>query len=208
MIGLADVPVDVGRDEAQRAARDELADRVYQEARPGPVERVVDWVADLLADFFGALDGAPGGVAGLVLFLVLLVVLAAVVRLRTGKIVRRRRARRAEVFSGPVRTAAAHRLAAERARADGEHAEAVREWFRAIVRGLEEGGVLDERSGRTAAEVAAEAGALLPGSAGELRAAAVLFDQVHYGGSAATAEGVERLAALEAAVRERRTVAR
>ncbi|MFF5990208.1 DUF4129 domain-containing protein [Prauserella flavalba] len=207
MIGLADVPVDVGRDEAQRAAREELADRVYQEAQPGLVERVVDWLADRLADFFGVIDGAPGGAAGLVLFLVLLVVLVVVVRLRTGKVVRRRRVRRAEVFTGPARKAAAHRLAAERARAGGEYAEAVREWFRAIARELEERGVLDERSGRTADELAAEAGALLPGSAAELRAAAVLFDDVHYGGRAATAEGVERLAALDAAVRESRAVA-
>ncbi|MBK1788971.1 DUF4129 domain-containing protein [Prauserella cavernicola] len=208
MIRLAEVPVELGRDEAQRAARAELADPAYQAAQPGWFTRAVTWVADRIADFFAGLGGTPGGVAGLVLVLALVVVLVVVVRLRTGKLARPRRVRGAVVFSGAPRTAVEHRLAAERAQAEGGHAEAVREWFRAVVRELEERGVLDERSGRTAVEAAADAGRQLPGVAAELRAAATVFDDVHYGDRPASAEAVERLAALDASVRERRPVAR
>ena len=46
--------------------------------------------------------------------------------------------------------------------------------------------VLDPRPGRTADEVAREAGAAVPTIAGDLRAAAEIFDEVWYGGRPAT----------------------
>ncbi|MEU6646592.1 DUF4129 domain-containing protein [Saccharomonospora sp. NPDC046836] len=209
MIRVADVPVDIGRDAAQEAARAELTDPAYQQAEPGLVLRVLRWVGDRLADLFGGLGGlAPGGFGGLLVFAVLLVVLVVVVRLRAGKVVGRGSVTRREVFSGAPRTAADHRQSAELAHARGDLTEAVRERFRAIVRSLEERGVLDERSGRTADETAVEAGLLLPGSAAELRAAAVLFDEVHYGGQHASSDGWARLTALDADLVAGRLVAR
>jgi hypothetical protein len=59
--------------------------------------------------------------------------------------------------------------------------------MRAIVRELEARGVLDPRPGRTADEVAREAGALVPAVAGDLHGAAQVFDEVWYGGRTATA---------------------
>ena len=59
--------------------------------------------------------------------------------------------------------------------------------MRAIVRELETRGVLDPRPGRTAAEVAREAGGLVPSVAGELRGGARVFDEIWYGGRPATA---------------------
>ena len=58
--------------------------------------------------------------------------------------------------------AAGHRAAAEALAAQGHLAEAVRERLRAVVRALEERGVLDPRPGRTSGEVARDAGAAAP----------------------------------------------
>ena len=69
------------------------------------------------------------------------------------------------------------------------------------MRGLEESGVLDEMSGRTADEAAREAGVRLPESREDFVAAAVLFDAVHYGGQAASIVDYQRLAALDQGVR-------
>jgi hypothetical protein len=63
----------------------------------------------------------------------------------------------------------------------------VQERLRAIVRGLEERAILDERPGRTAHEAAAEAGRSLPALTAELTAAAAVFDDVRYGAHPATA---------------------
>jgi hypothetical protein len=71
---------------------------------------------------------------------------------------------------------------------EGQFAEAVREWMRAIVRELETRGVLEPRPGRTADEVAREAGAAVPAVAADLRTAATVFDEVWYGGRPATAQ--------------------
>ncbi|WP_449066361.1 DUF4129 domain-containing protein, partial [Planomonospora algeriensis] len=53
--------------------------------------------------------------------------------------------------------------------------------LRAVARDLEERAVVEELPGRTADELAAEAGRALPGFAGELAEAARLFDDVTYG---------------------------
>jgi hypothetical protein len=54
---------------------------------------------------------------------------------------------------------------------------------------LEDGGVLEPRAGRTAAEVAEEAGAALgdPTAAAQLASATRTFDEIWYGKRAATA---------------------
>jgi hypothetical protein len=200
----ADVPVTIDRDAAQRAAEAELAKPEYHAAEPGVFERVLQWLGQRLSDLFGAASTAvPGGPLGLLVLLAVIVLVAAVVRLRVGKLARNVRAP-GLVFESPARTAHDYRHAAEQAFAGGDFAAAVRERFRAIVRGLEERGVLDALSGRTADEAARDAGARLPGSREELVAAARLFDDVHYGDRPATAEDYRRLAALDAhAARER-----
>lgn len=69
---IASVPVELGRDEAARLAREELAKQVYRDAGPGLVERLVRW---LLEEAGKLLDGAagvsPGGYSGLVVVLLL-----------------------------------------------------------------------------------------------------------------------------------------
>jgi Domain of unknown function (DUF4129) len=178
-------PVD--RDEARRAAERELSKGIYHENEPGPVTRafdaLVDWLGRLLDRVIGA---APGGSFGPLVLLALVVVVAAVVLWRTGPIRRAARVRSPQVELSGDLGAGEHRRRAEEYAAAGRLAEAVRERMRAIVRELETRGVLEPRPGRTADEVAREGGAVVPTIAGDLRAAAGVFDEVWYGGRPAT----------------------
>jgi hypothetical protein len=192
---ISEVPIDVGRDEARDAAARELSDPAYQGAEPSWFTKALRWVVDWVNDQISAIaDVVPGGLFGVVVLLALIVAGIVAIRLRVGSMARNAGVR---VFEGRKLTAADHRHAAEAAAAQGNLAEAVRERFRAIVRGLEERGVLDERSGRTVDEVAREAGARLPDYANALRAAARVFDDVWYGGHPATASNYQRLSELD-----------
>ena len=199
--------MELGREEAQDLAREELARQVYRDAGPGLVERLLRWLYDRVSD---ALDGvaavSPGGYAGVVIVVVLLVVAAIAVRLRVGPLGRRDALDQA-LFVGRERSADEHRSAADAHAAAGEWADALRERLRAVVRSLEERSVLEPRPGRTADEAAAQAGAALPGCAADLAAAARLFDDVWYGGRPAGPEADAAVRALDTAVRGARPVA-
>lgn len=196
----ADVPVEIGRDEARDAARRELSDPIYQAAEPSWLRRAVDWIGARIEELFTATaDLAPGGVAGLVVLLVLLLGIAVIVRLRAGKLARSSRAKR-PVLGAPSLSAAEHRDAAESALAAGEIDRAIIERFRAIVAELEQRGVLDQQSGRTADEAAVQAGRSLPGCAEGLREASRIFDDVYYGDRRASRAGYQVLAEVDASV--------
>lgn len=199
-----DVPVDLGRDAARDAARSELAKPDYQRDRPGLLERLFGWVLDRLSPLLEGGPALPGGWVGILLALCLGVLVAvAVARRSPGG----RRAAGRALFDGRATTAGGHRAAADAFAARGEWAEAVRERLRAIVRGLEERAVLDPRPGRTADEAAAEAGAALPSCAAQLHDAAKIFDEVWYGGRAATREHDAALQAVDATVQAARPTA-
>ena len=179
----------VGRDEARRAAERELSKDIYHQNEPGPVTRafyaVIDWIDRFLDRVASA---APGGSLGPLVLLAIVLVVAAIVLWRTGPIRRGARTLPPHVeLSGDV-GAGEHRRRADEHAAAGRFAEAVRERMRAIVRELETRGVLEPRPGRTADEVARDAGAAVPAIAGDLRAAAEIFDEVWYGGRPATTQ--------------------
>jgi hypothetical protein len=178
----------VGRDEARRAAERELSKGIYHQGEPGPVVRAFNAVIEWIDRFLDRLaSGAPGGSLGPLVLLAIVLVVAAVVLWRTGPIRRGARTRPPHVeLSGEV-GADEHRRRADEQATAGQFAEAVRERMRAIVRELETRGVIDPRPGRTADEVAREAGAAVPAIAGDLRAAAGVFDEIWYGGRPATA---------------------
>ncbi|MGQ4598854.1 DUF4129 domain-containing protein [Nocardia sp. R6R-6] len=91
-------------------------------------------------------------------------------------------------------SAADHRAAAESAAQRRDFDSALRERFRAVLRGLEQHGVLEARRSRTARETADEVTtALPPEPAGELQPAAHSFDEVVYGGRRATEDEYRRL---------------
>lgn len=198
-MAVSDVPVDLDRDEAREAAARELSDPAYVSGDPNPLERALDWVLDKLGEL---LAGAAGmnGITAITILVVLAVIIVVVVRLRAGRVTGSGRVRGGEVFDS-VLTAAEHRAAADRAAAAGDLAEAVRERFRAVVRELEQRGVLDPRAGRTVDEVAIEAGRALPVLADDLRGAAVQFDDVWYGGLPATEQGYRQLVSVDDRVR-------
>jgi hypothetical protein len=195
------VPVVPDPDTARAAARAELSDPGYQSQKPSLFERITDRIVDRLGDLFHrTADSAPGGRWSLVVLAVFVIALLWVLRTRLGKLAPTHR-RTAGVFGVTERTAAEHHADADAALAADDLDTAVTERFRALVRGLEERGLLDPRPGRTANEAAEEGATLLPACAGPLRRAAQIFDDVRYGGRAASRAGHDTVADAERAVR-------
>ncbi|MGH3565131.1 MAG: DUF4129 domain-containing protein [Pseudonocardia sp.] len=204
MSDIADTPVDIGRDEAQRAAERELSDPVYAVDDPSLVDRGVRWLLEQISDLLDRVaDTSPGGYGGLAVLSLLVVLAVVAVRLRVGRIGRTAAGERALFDTGP-RSADNHRATADAHAARGEWADAVRERLRAVVRSLEERELLDTRAGRTADEAADEAGRALPGCAEQLRTAARTFDDVWYGARPATAAMDAQVRSADDAVRRAR----
>lgn len=190
---LQDLP---GRDEARQAARHELERREYDEARPSLTYRAINWVIGKIQEALAHAGSVPGGRLGVLLILLIagLLVAVVVVRLRPSL----RTPLSADLFEGTqVLTAAQHRQAAEAAASRGDYAEAVRERLRAVVRSLEERGILDPRAGRTALEVSAEAAKTVPALAEPLRRGAVTFERIWYGGQPADPSAYAVLVAVD-----------
>jgi len=179
------------REGARAAARDELAKPEYQVGKPSLLDRLLNRVVaelgELLSDVVRLVPGGLGGVALAGLFVVVLVVFLRLglgpLGLRDALTDRRRGAR--------SRSAEDYRREAVELAASGAWSEAVRARFRAIVRELEQRGVLDPRPGRTAGEIAREAAVAVPALARPITEAAGVFDLAWYGDSPATAEQYE-----------------
>jgi len=193
------VPVDPDAATARRWAREELLDPVYHEQR-SLLSRLWDWAAEQLAGLRtpAALD--PWAVLLVVAVLVAVVVIAFLV----GGPVRRARtssSARSVLDADDTRSAQQIRAAADTAAARGDWSLAVLERYRAIVRGLEERTVLDERAARTAHEAALAAAGRLPELGAELVAAGRTFDDVAFGDVAGTPDEDAALRALDERVR-------
>ena len=177
----------LGREAARRAAHHELQNPKYTDAKPPLVARLV---GRAIREFLSLLDraahNAPGGRLGLLLLLGLAVLAAVVIFTKIGPPARRE-ARAALFEPGRELTAVEHRRLAEEAAAAGRWADAVRERLRAVVRDLEQRGVLEPRPGRTAGEIAQDAGAAVPPLAADLHRATTVFDEIWYGGRTADA---------------------
>jgi hypothetical protein len=200
-LGWSAAPLEPSRQTAREWARHELSDPVYARARPGLLHRAVEWVLTKLGEIQLRPSALTDPYTAVALLVLLVVVVAVVVRLRTGRLRGPGRGPgRGELFEDAVRTAAQHRLLADRAAEQGRWAVAVQERFRAVVRTLDERALLDDRPGRTADEAAREAGRLLPGLAERLVHAATVFDDVSYGERVATASDDALLRALDEAV--------
>jgi len=105
----------------------------------------------------------------------------------------------------PGQTADQFRTAAQAFASRGEWAQAVRARLRAVVLTLEARGDIDPRPGRTAAEVAAEAGAVRPELRELLWKGALTFGEIWYGRRPATMADDQLLQEVDEAVRRRRT---
>lgn len=190
----------IGRAPAQRLARDELSRAIYhQHSLP---QAVGHFVLSLLQHLFSAVSrAAPGGWWTVVALAALAAVAGAAVAVRVGPLARSARG------AGPARDPGTRALTARELRdasaasaADGDYGNAILGRLRAIVASCEERGILAPDAGRTADELAAQAGARFPGHRAGLAAAARLFDQIRYGDGVGTLEGYERLRDLDAAL--------
>ena len=189
---LAALPWDgrppISRGDAAEAAKTELRHAIYRNDKSWLdrlLSRISSWLGGRTKDALHAVDGKPNGIVTLLVVLALVALVAFIVW-RGGRV--QRNVTRAEVLDfDRSMTAREHRAKAEVLAAAGAWREAVRERLRAIVRELEERGLLDERPGRTANEIAAEAGAALPAVATDLGVATRSFADVWYGDREATA---------------------
>jgi hypothetical protein len=196
------------REQAREAAQRELEKRAYDEARPPLVTRVISWVIREIQELLNRATGSvPGGRVGVLLIVVLVLALVAVV------VVRLRPTMRTTSFDqlfadGRALSADEHRVLAEAAASRGDHADAVRERLRAVVRHLEERGVLDVRPGRTAEEVTREAASEVPELAEPMRRGTRAFEEIWYGGQPAGPAAYAVLVEVDRVVSTARLVSR
>lgn len=199
-----EVPVRIGRDEAQRRAAEELAKAKYGGTPQWLIDladradSVVQRLVELFARFFGGPTAGGGGVSwGFVIAVLILLAAVALVVWRVGLPRWRGRRRDAEVELDPTRAAQDYRSRSEEHAAAGDWAAAVRDRFRAVVRELEVATILDVRPARTAWEAAYRASRALPGCADALREGAETFNAVIYGDRPATEAAYRQLVALD-----------
>ena len=187
----------IGRRTGQRLARHELL------AEISVWRRILTWIVRL-PNSAGTV--VPGGWFGLIALTILAVVaVTAVIYLVRPATSRRVRAE--SVLGDKPMTARDYRLAAERQAAAGNYSGAIVETVRAIAADLDERGVLPPRPGRTANELAAEAGRELPSQAADLRTAARLFDDIRYGDKDGSLAGYQLVSRVAESVRAARPVA-
>jgi len=190
----------IGREAAQRLARDELSKPVYH--RQSLSQYIGHWVSSVLDRLFaGASSVTPGGWWTLVALAALVAAAVALVAARLGPVARSaRKPGPARELGSRAMTARQLRDAATASAGEGDYSAATVARLRAIAAACEERGILIRNAGQTADELAAAAGARFPGHAADLAAAARLFDQVRYGGEAGTRDGYERLRQLDEAL--------
>jgi hypothetical protein len=196
---MSSVPVGIGREEARRAAVEELGKARYEDE--SLLERVWRWFEDVLTRLLSAAGaGEVNAVVALVVLVVILVGLAAVLVWLLRRVSTSARARTGEVLGGQRRTAAEHRAAAERFAEAGDWPAAIQERMRAVARTLEEREVVTDLPARTAHELATAAADALPMLGTRLAAAARLFDAVTYGEHPGSREDYAVLADLDESV--------
>jgi hypothetical protein len=193
--------IEIDRDAAHDAAQNELNKPIYP--RSSPTEQFLDWINDLLYRLAYEGSTVPGGwftISVLAILVVATVIVAVRIARRT---MRTGRDGQYALFGRSELSAAEHRMTAEQCAVQGDWAAAIRHRLRAVARHLEETGTLDPVPGRTATELARDAGAALPGLAGELSAAATTFNDVTYGEQPGTEAAYRRITDLDGRLRER-----
>ncbi|MGO4445433.1 DUF4129 domain-containing protein [Mycobacterium sp. 2YAF39] len=187
--------IDIDSDAAHEAAQRELQKPIYP--RPSLTERLIEWLNELFYRLASAGSKLPGGWFTLSILLILLVI-AIVVAIRIARrTMRTNRGSGYALFGEHELSAAEHRATAEQQAAAGNWAAAIRHRLRAVARELEDAGVLDAIPGRTATELARDAGKALPSLATELTRAAGSFNDVTYGDVPGTEPAYRMIADLD-----------
>jgi Domain of unknown function (DUF4129) len=165
--------------------------------------RISDAIEGFLSRLFRDADRLPGGWWSTIALLAILVLVVAGVTFwirPTGS----RRSSGLGVLSGTSLSARDHRELAERLADGDDYGAAIVERMRALAAEIEERGILPVRPGRTAGELAVQAGRVLPDLAADFSVAAGTFDDVRYGGRDGTAAGYERISRVDDEVRAAR----
>jgi Domain of unknown function (DUF4129) len=171
--------IDVDRDTAHQAAQRELDKPIYPKS--SLTQRLHEWIHELLFRLIEKGSSIPGGWFTVsVLFTLLIVAIVVAIRVAR-RTIRTRRGADYQLFDTGQLSADQHSAIAERFAAEGNWTAAIRHRLRAVARGLEETQILEPAPGRTANELAHDAGARLPHLASEFSQAASTFNDVTYG---------------------------
>jgi uncharacterized protein DUF4129 len=205
---ILEPPVDIGRDEAAAEAAEELSKSAYRQSGDSLIERgfgkVIEWIGELLDSLTGT---SPSGHAGLYMLIGLIILIAVVVLWRAGVLRTSHRGKQQAVFdTARPRRAAEYRAQSEQEAAAGDYALAIRSRFRACVAELTERTILDERAGRTAYEVVADASRAVPSLRDPLQPAALAFAEVVYGNRPGTPERYAAVVTADGAARTARVL--
>jgi hypothetical protein len=190
--------VDIDRDAAHEAAQRELDKPIYP--RASLTDRLSELIDDLAYRIAQGGAGVPGGWLTIGVLL-LLIAVAVVVAVRVARRTMRTDRGDHTLYGGHELRAAEHRATAEQHAAAGQWALAIRHRLRAIARQLEESGVLPPVAGRTATELATDAGLAIPQLSTELRDAAAAFNDVTYGDRPGTEAAYRSVSALDDHIR-------
>jgi hypothetical protein len=193
--------IDIDRDAAHRAAQDELNKPIY--SKGSSADQFLDWLYDLISRMLQKTATVPGGWFTATVLLILLAIAVFVAFHVARRTMRARRGGDQLLFEAAQLTAAQHRATAESYAAEGDWAAAIRHRLRAVARQLEETGVLAAAPGRTANELARDAGTALPHLADELSEAATAFNDVTYGEQPGTRAAYQMIADLDDHLRSR-----
>jgi hypothetical protein len=197
--------IDIDRDAAHEAAQHELAKPIYPKA--SLTDRILDWINEMIYRLMEASASVPGGwltLSVLGILLAIAIVLAVRIARRT---MRTKRGGEYALFGERELSAAEHRATAEQYAAQGNWSAAIRHRLRAVARQLEESSVLDPVPGRTATELARDAGRAMPALATELSRAAEAFNDVTYGERPGTEAAYRLIADLDSHLRSRTSAA-
>ena len=190
--------IDIDREAAHEAAQRELSKAIYP--RPSLSDRISQWLDEFLYRLIMKGSSVPGGWFTIAV-LALLVLVAFVVAVRIARRTMRTNRGGQSLFGIQELSAAQHRATAEGHAAQGNWAAAIRHRLRAVARQLEETGMLNPVPGRTANELARDAGELLPDLRADLRRAATVFNDVTYGEQPGTEADYREVAELDEALR-------
>jgi Domain of unknown function (DUF4129) len=193
--------IDIDRDAAHQAAQIELGKPIY--SKGSAAQQFAEWVNELIYRLLDKTASIPGGWFTTSVLLILLAI-AVVVAIRIARrTMRTDRGGDYRLFEAAQLSAAQHRATAESYAVQGDWSAAIRHRLRAVARQLEETGVLEPAPGRTADELARDAGAVLPHLGGELTEAATAFNDVTYGERSGTEAAYRMIAALDDHLRSR-----
>lgn len=193
--------IDIDRDAAHEAAQRELNNPMYP--KDSLTNRVTEWITEQLYKLLEKSASIPGGYFTVTVLLIVLALGIAVAVHTARRTLQTNRGGDAQLFDAGELTAAQHRATAEGYAAEGNWAAAIRHRLRAVARQLEETRVLNPAPGRTANELASDAGEALPHLKGELAQAATAFNDVTYGERPGTQGAYQLIADLDDHLRSR-----